>query len=55
MNETCDPAAVRFGPLLYEPINARRLRAGAELGVPALALDGRQQAPVATRLPPVVR
>ena len=55
MNQTCDPAAVRFGPFLYEPINGRRLRAGAELGVPALALDVRQQAPVAPRPLPVVR
>lgn len=38
MNQTCDPAAVRFGPFLYEPINGRLLRAGAELGVPPRAL-----------------
>jgi hypothetical protein len=33
MNQTCDPAAVRFGPFLYAPINGRLLRAGHELGV----------------------
>ena len=38
MNETRDPAAVRFGPFLYEPLNGRLLRAGAELGVPPRAL-----------------
>ena len=38
LNQTCDPAAVRFGPFLYEPINGRLLRAGAELGVPPRAL-----------------
>jgi hypothetical protein len=45
MNQTCDPAAVRFGPFLYEPINGRLLRAGYE----------RQQAPVAPRPLPLVR
>lgn len=38
MRETSDPAAVRFGPFLFEPINGRLLRAGAELGVPPRAL-----------------
>jgi hypothetical protein len=38
MNPTCDAAAVRCGPFLYEPINGRLLRAGAELGVPPRAL-----------------
>jgi DNA-binding winged helix-turn-helix (wHTH) protein len=38
MKETSDPAAVRFGPFLFEPINGRLLRAGAELGVPPRAL-----------------
>ncbi|AMY11435.1 Transcriptional activator CadC [Luteitalea pratensis] len=38
MNQTCDRAAVRFGPFLCEPINGRLLRAGAELGVPPRSL-----------------
>jgi hypothetical protein len=38
MTQTCDPAAVRFGPFLYEPINGRLLRAAHELGAPPRAL-----------------
>ena len=61
MTQMCNPAAVRFGPFLFEPINGRLL--GARVWKDASVADSSRseamrvlrQAPVAPRPLPVVR
>ena len=68
MKATSDPAAVPFGPFLFEPLNGGLLRAHSEPGVPATrqaateldvtlqwASEVRRQVPMVRRPLPVVR